>query len=116
MSARKPRPAPFVGYQPASRDRPPVTLYVPVRKTELAALLRSDRAVLRKLGERIVADVAKRESEEIDKLHGSLRTRAWFHAMEADRRAKLTEEEREAEDRERSTAQQALAAMMGVAR
>lgn len=75
VNPRKPRPAPFVGYQPASRDRPPVTMYLPIRKTELAALLRSDSATLRKLGERVVGEVAAREQADVDKLHGSLRSK-----------------------------------------
>ena len=55
-------------------------MYLPIRKTELSALLKSDSATLRKFGERVVAEVAKREQEEIDKLHEALRKQETMRA------------------------------------
>ncbi len=126
MSPRKPRPAPFVGYQPAARDRPPVTMYLPIRKTELAALLTSDSATLRKFGERVVAEVAKREQEEIDKLHEIQRSAsvAVRYAKQARQealriylekeRAAMTPEQREEKERQQAlNMAHAYAVMLG---
>lgn len=57
-------------------------MYLPIRKTELAALMKSDSATLRKFGERVLAEVAKHEQEDVDKLHGSLRNLARRNALE----------------------------------
>ncbi len=114
MSPRKPRPAPFVGYQPAARDRPPVTMYLPIRKTELAALLKSDSATLRKFGERVVAEVAKREQEEIDKLHEIQRRQEALRIYLEKERAAMTPEQREEKERQQAlNMAHAYAVMLG---